>query len=42
MDKNKIYKHYKEFYTEKQIDEILEGKEIASVWSDKEKKVKKT
>lgn len=42
MDKNKIYKHYKEMYTEKQIDEILEGKEIADVWEKREKRVKKT
>ena len=32
----------KESYTEKQIDDILEGKEIADVWSKKEKMVKKT
>lgn len=42
MDKNKIYKHYKDMYTEKQMDEILDGKEIAIVWRDKEKRVKKT
>lgn len=42
MNKNKIYKHYKEFYTEKQIDEMLSGKEIANVWREKEKRVKKT
>ena len=42
MDKNKIYKKLKESYTEKQIDDILDGKEIADVWSKKEKKVKKT
>ena len=42
MDKNKIYKKLKENYTEKQIDDILDGKEIADVWSKKEKMVKKT
>lgn len=42
MDKNKIYKHYKDMYTEKQMDEILDGKEIADVWEKKEKRVKKT
>ena len=39
MDKNKIYKHYKDIYTEKQIDEILNGKEIAMVWGEKEKSI---
>ena len=42
MDKNKIYKYYKDIYTEKQMEEILDGKEIAKVWVDKEKRVKKT
>lgn len=42
MDKNKIYKKLKESYTEKQINDIMDGKEIADVWSKKEKKVKKT
>ena len=40
MDKNKIYKKLRESYTDKQIDEILEGKEIADVWGKKEKRVK--
>lgn len=42
MGKNKIYKKLKSIFTEKQIDEIIDGKEIAKVWGDKEKKVKKT
>ena len=29
MDKNKIYKKLKESYTEKQINDIMDGKEIA-------------
>ena len=41
MDKNKIYKYYKDMYTEKQMEEVMNGKEIAKVWGDKEKKVKK-
>lgn len=41
MDKNKIYRKLKWSYTEKQVDEILDGKEIADVWEKKEKKVKK-
>lgn len=42
MDKEKIYKLYKDKYTKKQIDDILNGWEIADVWGEKEKKVKKT
>ena len=42
MDKNKIYNKLRWIYTKKQIDELLDGKEIADVWEKKEKMVKKT
>lgn len=42
MDKNKIYDKLRWIYTKKQIDELLDGKEIADVWEKKEKMVKKT
>lgn len=42
MDKNKIYDKLRWIYTRKQIDELLDGKEIADVWEKKEKMVKKT
>lgn len=40
MDKNKIYMKMKEFFTMRQVEEIMEGKEIATTWW--EKMVKKT
>lgn len=42
MDKNKIYKKFKDVYTDKQIEDMLNGKEIADVWWKKEKRVKNT
>lgn len=42
MDKNKIYQKLKWVLTRKQVDDMLDGKAIAMVWWDKEKKVKKT
>lgn len=42
MDKNKMFRWLRDRYTDKQIEEIMEGKEIANVWEEKEKKVKKT
>ena len=42
MDKNKMYKNFKDRYTEKQMEDIINGKEIADVWGDREKMVKKT
>lgn len=42
MNKNKMYRYYKDIYTEKQIKHILDGGSIANVWEEKEKRVKKT
>ena len=41
MNKNKIYKHYKDMYTEKQMDEILEGEGDSWCMGEKRKKSKK-
>lgn len=42
MNKNKMYRNFKDRYTEKQMEDIMNGKEIADVWEEREKKVKKT
>ena len=41
MDKNKIYKMYKGIFIEKQVDEIMGWKQIATYWAGKDKLAKK-